>query len=47
MAGSRLAMRLQELGLPCDAAVRHPANGGATAFRSGLARLGLQGDGSA
>lgn len=38
---------LQELGLPCDAAVRHPANGGATAFRSGLARLGLQGDGSA
>ena len=28
---------LGELGLPCDAAVRHPANGGATAFRSGLA----------
>jgi uracil-DNA glycosylase len=28
---------LSELGLPCDAAVRHPANGGATAFRQGLA----------
>ncbi len=28
---------LGELGLPCDAAVRHPANGGATAFRAGLA----------
>ena len=28
---------LGELGLPCDAAVRHPANGGATAFRQGLA----------
>ena len=27
---------LGELGLPCDAAVRHPANGGATAFRQGL-----------
>ena len=31
---------LRELGLPCHASVRHPANGGATAFRSGLARLG-------
>ena len=30
---------LGELGLPCDAAVRHPANGGATAFRQGLRRL--------
>jgi uracil-DNA glycosylase len=29
---------LGELGLPCDASVRHPANGGATAFRTGLAR---------
>jgi uracil-DNA glycosylase len=29
---------LGELGLPCDASVRHPANGGATAFRSGLGR---------
>jgi hypothetical protein len=28
---------LGELGLACDAAVRHPANGGATAFRNGLA----------
>ena len=32
---------LGELGLPCDAAVRHPANGGATAFRDGLARYVL------
>ena len=29
---------LGELGLPCDASVRHPANGGATAFRAGLGR---------
>jgi uracil-DNA glycosylase len=29
---------LGELGLPCDASVRHPANGGATAFRTGLGR---------
>ncbi len=29
---------LAELGLPCDANVRHPANGGATAFRAGLGR---------
>jgi Uracil DNA glycosylase superfamily len=27
---------LAELGLDCDACVRHPANGGATAFREGL-----------
>jgi hypothetical protein len=27
---------LGELGLDCDACVRHPANGGATAFREGL-----------
>jgi uracil-DNA glycosylase len=32
---------LGELGLACDAAVRHPANGGATAFRSGLAAYAL------
>jgi hypothetical protein len=32
---------LRELGLPCQASVRHPANGGATAFRSGLAGLGF------
>jgi uracil-DNA glycosylase len=32
---------LGELGLACDASVRHPANGGATAFRSGLARYAL------
>jgi uracil-DNA glycosylase len=32
---------LGELGLPCDAAVRHPANGGATAFRTGLERYAL------
>jgi hypothetical protein len=30
---------LGELGLPCHASVRHPANGGATAFRAGLAGL--------
>ncbi|HET6171607.1 MAG TPA: uracil-DNA glycosylase [Gaiellales bacterium] len=30
---------LGELGLPCHASVRHPANGGATAFRTGLASL--------
>jgi uracil-DNA glycosylase len=30
---------LAELGLPCHGSVRHPANGGATAFRSGLAAL--------
>jgi hypothetical protein len=30
---------LGELGLPCHASVRHPANGGATAFRAGLALL--------
>jgi uracil-DNA glycosylase len=30
---------LGELGLPCHGSVRHPANGGATAFRSGLATL--------
>jgi uracil-DNA glycosylase len=29
---------LGELGLLCDASVRHPANGGATAFRTGLGR---------
>ncbi|MDX6619337.1 MAG: hypothetical protein QOK36_1723 [Gaiellales bacterium] len=29
---------LGELGLPSDACVRHPANGGATAFRAGLER---------
>jgi hypothetical protein len=28
---------LGELGVPSDAALRHPANGGATAFREGLA----------
>jgi uracil-DNA glycosylase len=27
---------LRELGLACDTSVRHPANGGATAFRDGL-----------
>lgn len=32
---------LLELGLPCDAAVRHPANGGATAFRTGLTGYAL------
>ena len=32
---------LGELGLTCDASVRHPANGGATAFRRGLARYAL------
>jgi hypothetical protein len=32
---------LNELGLPGDACVRHPANGGATAFRSGLERYVL------
>jgi uracil-DNA glycosylase len=32
---------LAELGLACDAAVRHPANGGATAFRNGLAGYAL------
>jgi uracil-DNA glycosylase len=30
---------LGELGLPCHGSVRHPANGGATAFRRGLAEL--------
>jgi hypothetical protein len=30
---------LAELGLPCNGSVRHPANGGATAFRSGLGAL--------
>jgi uracil-DNA glycosylase len=30
---------LAELGLPCNGSVRHPANGGATAFRRGLAAL--------
>jgi uracil-DNA glycosylase len=30
---------LAELGLPVHGSVRHPANGGATAFRSGLAEL--------
>jgi uracil-DNA glycosylase len=32
---------LGELGLPSDACVRHPANGGATAFRTGLERYVL------
>ena len=32
---------LGELGLPCDASVRHPANGGATAFRNGLGSYAL------
>jgi hypothetical protein len=32
---------LGELGLPCDASVRHPANGGATAFRNGLGTYAL------
>jgi len=32
---------LGELGLPCDACVRHPANGGATAFRTGLGAYAL------
>jgi hypothetical protein len=32
---------LGELGLPSDACVRHPANGGATAFRAGLERYVL------
>ncbi|HEY3614472.1 MAG TPA: uracil-DNA glycosylase [Gaiellales bacterium] len=32
---------LGELGLPVDACVRHPANGGATAFRTGLERYVL------
>jgi hypothetical protein len=40
IAVGRTAERaLGELGLPCHGSVRHPANGGATAFRSGLARL--------
>ena len=30
---------LGELGMPCHGNVRHPANGGATAFRQGLAAL--------
>ena len=30
---------LGELGVPCHGSVRHPANGGATAFRRGLAEL--------
>ena len=30
---------LGELGLPCHGSVRHPANGGATAFRGGLTAL--------
>jgi hypothetical protein len=29
------------LGIDCDACVRHPANGGATAFRQGLERYAL------
>jgi uracil-DNA glycosylase len=32
---------LAALGLACDASVRHPANGGATAFRGGLERYAL------
>jgi uracil-DNA glycosylase len=32
---------LGELGLTCDASVRHPANGGATAFRRGLESYAL------
>jgi uracil-DNA glycosylase len=32
---------LSELGLACDACVRHPANGGATAFRLGLEAYAL------
>jgi uracil-DNA glycosylase len=47
LAVGRSAERaLGELGLACDASVRHPANGGATAFRRGLAewqRLGAVG----
>jgi hypothetical protein len=33
---------LGELGLPCHGALRHPANGGATAFRHGLALLSAE-----
>jgi uracil-DNA glycosylase len=33
---------LGELGLPCHGSVRHPANGGAPAFRSGLAAFFAQ-----
>jgi uracil-DNA glycosylase len=40
IAVGRSAQRaLGELGLPCHGNVRHPANGGATAFRNGLAAL--------
>jgi uracil-DNA glycosylase len=33
---------LGELGMPCHGNVRHPANGGATAFRQGLAALAAE-----
>ncbi len=37
--GRKAEASLQRLGLQCDGAVRHPANGGATAFFQGLSQL--------